>query len=187
MGVWDSYQSRLDARGSTKREVTLNRERDYLLRKMSNNLSYHSVGINGTQQDLAITNSDDLHQKIIYSLPGENILAGSIVFWCDEFWLVTSVDVNSEVYTKAIMQQCNHLLKWIAEDGSIIERWCIVSDGTKYLTGETMSSYNEIYLAFRKPVYNFFLLGGSFKSVKRRNAKSEIFKSFSSCSIMLFA
>ena len=41
------------------------------------------------------------------------------------------------------MLQCNHRLRWIAADGHIIERWCIVSDGTKYLTGETISSYNE--------------------------------------------
>ena len=143
MGVWDAYKSRLDARGSTKREVVLNREQNYLLRKLPNNLSYHSVSINGTQQDVAITNSDNLFQKTIYSLPGESILGGSTVFWCDYYWLVTSVDANNEIYTKAIIQQCNHLLKWIADDGSIVERWCIVSDGTKYLTGETMSSYNE--------------------------------------------
>lgn len=143
MGVWDSYQSRLSARGSTKRDVVLKREKAYLSRKLPSSLSYHTVNMNGVEQSLAIINSDNLNQKTLCSLPGEEIISGSLVYWNNNYWLVTQVDANNEVYTKAIMLQCNHLLKWIAADGSIVERWCIVSDGTKYLTGETVSSYND--------------------------------------------
>lgn len=34
------------------------------------------------------------------------------------------------------MKQCNYLLRWIAEDDTVVERWCVIEDGTKYLTGE---------------------------------------------------
>jgi len=143
MGVWDTYQSRLAAHGTTKREVVLNRERDYLTRKLSASLSYHTATINGAEQAVAIINSDNLNQKTVCSLPGEQLVCGSLVEWSGNHWLVTETDANDEVYTRGIMLQCNHLLRWIAADGNIIERWSIVSDGTKYLTGETVSSYNE--------------------------------------------
>lgn len=143
MGVWDIYQSRLSARGNTKREVKLNRERDYISRKLTASLSYHTVSMNGVEQEVAIIDSDNLTLKTLCSMPGEEIISGSLVHWNDNHWLVTAVDVNNEVYTQATMLQCNHLLKWITADGTIVERWCIVSDGTKYLTGETMSSYND--------------------------------------------
>lgn len=143
MGVWDTYQARLSVRGSTKREAALNREKAYLSRKIPSSLSFHVVEMNGSKQNLAIINSDNLNQKTICSMPGEQIEGGSLVYWADNYWLVTEVDANQEVYTKAIMLQCNHKLRWIASDGTIVERWCIVSDGTKYLTGETISSYND--------------------------------------------
>lgn len=143
MGVWDSYQSRLSMRGNTKRDVFLNRQKAYLSRKLPSSLSYHTVKINGVEQSLAIISSDNLNQKTLCSMPGEEITSGSLVHWNDNYWIVTETDADNEVYTKAIMLQCNHKLRWIAADGNIIERWCIVSDGTKYLTGETISSYNE--------------------------------------------
>ena len=143
MSVWSSYNSRLAARGATKRDVILNREKEYLRRKLPKSLSYHKAVVNDVERELAIINSDNLHQKTVCSMPGEDIVSGSLVQWCERHWLVTDVDPNNEVYTRGIMLECNHLLRWIAADGNIIERWCIVSDGTKYLTGETMSSYNE--------------------------------------------
>ena len=143
MGIWDSYRSRLSAHGSTIRDVRLNRERGFLERKLPSHLSYHSALIDGAERQVAVINSDNLNQKTIYSMPGEEIFCGSMVQWEDNHWLVTEADANNEIYTKAIMLQCNYLLRWIADDGKIVERWCIIDDGTKYLTGETVSSYNE--------------------------------------------
>ena len=34
------------------------------------------------------------------------------------------------------MIQCNYLLRWVSDDNTICEQWCIIEDGTKYLTGE---------------------------------------------------
>lgn len=143
MNAWDSYQSRLLAHGATRREVAANRERRNLASKLPHHLSYHSVLVNDHEQMVSIINSDALNTKTICTMPGEDIDSGALVEWADNRWLVVGKDPNNEIYTKATMIQCNYLLRWIAADGTIVERWCIISDGTKYLTGETISSYNE--------------------------------------------
>lgn len=136
MSVWDSYSARLNASGYDKRSAAMQRERRFLNVKLPNSLSYHQLVVDGEVRNLAVINSDNLDLKTICSLPGEDIRHGSLVEWMDNRWLVTERDANNELYTKAKMRQCNYLLRWIADDGNIIERWCIIEDGTKYLTGE---------------------------------------------------
>ena len=146
MTAWDSYNARLEAKGGTLRGARLQRESNYINRKLPDSLSYHTALVNGVEQQLAIINSDNLEIKTVISLPGEDILNGSLVEWAENYWIVVREDPNKELYTKTIMQQCNHLLKWITLNENvpeIIQRWCYISDGTKYLTGETVSSYND--------------------------------------------
>lgn len=148
MNVWDAYQSRTNARGKTKRATQLQREIRTLQDKVQDSLSYQSVTIydlehgynicdeHAIEQNVAIINSDNLNEKTIIALPGEDIIHGSLVYWMDNHWLVTERDANTTVYTRAKMIQCNHLLRWVSADDEIIEQWCIIEDGTKYLTGE---------------------------------------------------
>ena len=136
MSVWDAYRSRVSAAGGDSRGAVLQRERRFLNAKLPKSLSYHSAVINGEPRNLAIINTDNLDTKTLCSLPGEDLPHGGMVEWMDSHWLITDKDANNEVYTKAIMRQCNYLLRWIAKDGNIIERWCVIEDGTKYLTGE---------------------------------------------------
>lgn len=105
-------------------------------RKVPESLSYHETAtVNGEPRRLAIINSDNLDTKTLLSLPEEDLPHGGLVYWRDNFWLITAKDANNELYTRCTMRQCNHLLRFIS-GGNIIERWCIVEDGTKYLTGE---------------------------------------------------
>ena len=137
MSAWDTYEERIGRRGSTKRQAALNREISYIDRKLPENLSYNeTVPIDGIEQNVAIINSDNLNEKMIYSLPGEDLVHGGLVEWMDNRWLITERDANTTLYTRARMVQCNHLLKWVDADDVIREQWCIVEDGTKYLTGE---------------------------------------------------
>ena len=152
MSVWDTYQARCDQRGDTRRQTQLRREQTALLRRVPDNLSYQEatiyrpeVGFNITQADMsaeaekrcvAIINSDNLNEKTILSLPHEDIENGSLIEWMDNFWLVTERDANTTVYTKAKLLQCNHLLRFLTNDGELCEQWCVIEDGTKYLTGE---------------------------------------------------
>lgn len=152
MSVWDGYNSRTEVRGQTKRETVKNREFRTLLNKLPDSLSYTTVSIYDQahgcdllcdevdpepfSQEVAIINTDNLDEKYIYALPGEDIEHGSLVHWMDNYWLVTERDANTTLYTKAKMVQCNYLLHWVTPNGHIHAQWCIVEDGTKYLTGE---------------------------------------------------
>ena len=152
MGVWDTYQDRIEAHGVTKRGAALLNEKQRLLNKLPDSLSYQSVtvfdsahGYNISTEEMlagaitknvAIINTDNLNEKYICSLPDDDIEHGSLIYWMNNYWLVTERDANITVYTKAKMIQCNYLLKWVSDDNRIIEQWSIVEDGTKYLTGE---------------------------------------------------
>lgn len=147
MSVWDVYENRMAARGETRRETVLRREKRTLKQKLPNSLSYHTVtmydqahGYNiksdemkeySIIQNVGIINSDNLNEKYIYSLPDEDFEHGSLVEWMDNYWLITELDANNTVYRRAKMVQCNYLLKWVTADNKIIEQWCIVEDGTK--------------------------------------------------------
>lgn len=147
MSVWDTYGRRLDVHGNTKRKAVLKREVRMLNDKLPDSLSYHAAtifdsehGYNITseemisaaiEQNVAIINSDNLNEKYIYSMPGEDIENGSLVHWMDNYWLVTERDANTTVYTRAKLLQCNYLLKWVSDEDKICEQWCIVEDGTK--------------------------------------------------------
>lgn len=136
MSVWDVYQSRLDSIGATKRDARFRRESRYLSTKAPDSLSYFAVDIDGISQNVAIINTDNLDEKFIYSLPGESITPGGTVEWMDNHWLVTETDASNELYTRAKMIQCNYLLRWVDAAHIIHEQWCIIEDGTKYLTGQ---------------------------------------------------
>lgn len=136
MSLWDTYNSRLNAHGGDRRAATLQREQRFLAAKIPNSLSYHQLIVDGVPRSMSIINSDNLNMKTLCTVPGETLPYGGVVAWMNQHWIITEVDVNNEVYTKGVMQQCNYQLCWIADDKSIQKRWCIVEDGTKYLTGE---------------------------------------------------
>lgn len=136
MDVWELYQSRITAKGGTKRNAALQREVRMLNTKLPDGLSYHGVTIDDVERQVEIIDTDNLNIKFIHSLPGEDIDCGSTVYWMGHHWLVMERDANTEINTKAKMHQCNYLLKWVNDKNEICEQWCIVEDGTKYLTGE---------------------------------------------------
>jgi hypothetical protein len=147
MSIWDTYRYRIGVHGATVREATFKQEVRTLRNKLKENLSYFTVtvydqahGYNITSKDMqagaimqnvAIINSDNLNEKYVYTEPGEDIEHGSLIHWMDNYWLVTERDANTNVYGRYIMIQCNYLLKWVTDDNTIIEQWCIVEDGTK--------------------------------------------------------
>lgn len=140
MNPWDIYNSRMRVKGATRREVAKKREARSLDTLLKNNLSYHSVLIDDTPQNIVIIDSDNYDTKIIYSEVFKDIRHGAIIDWEDNKWLVVEKDVNREMYARAKMRQCNYRLRWVStldKEPKIVERWVIVEDGTKYLMGES--------------------------------------------------
>lgn len=136
MSVWDLYSNRISAHGTSKRDAALNRESRMLNRKLKDSLSYHNAIIDGVERTVSIINSDNLEEKVMLSLPGEDFDCGGLVEWADNRWLIIEKDANNELYTRVKLLQCNFILKWIDENSIIHEQWCVIEDGTKYLTGE---------------------------------------------------
>lgn len=61
MSVWDTYKTRIEARGDTKRKTVFRRELHFLESNLRDSLSYHRVNIDGVPQEVAIINSDNLN------------------------------------------------------------------------------------------------------------------------------
>lgn len=137
--MWDKYEARMNARGLTQRDESLRREQRWLTSRLKDSLSYHIAIVDGEERNVAIVNSDNLNEKIMFSMPGEDFHIGLLVEWMDNHWLITEKDANNEIYTKVKLLQCNYLLKWIEvvdDTPTIMEQWCVIDDGTKYMTGE---------------------------------------------------
>ena len=152
MSEWDSYRARMGVRGNTRRQSHINREIQSIETHLPDSLSYTQAIIYAPeysnnipaddrspyaiQMDVAIINSDNLNEKMVMAMPGEEIENGSLIHWMDQYWLVTEQDANNTIYRRSKILQCNHLLKWVDAGHVIRTQWCVVEDGTKYLTGE---------------------------------------------------
>ncbi|MCD8376855.1 MAG: hypothetical protein LUD69_07915 [Oscillospiraceae bacterium] len=151
MSVWSDYDTRMESKGGSRLRTSLLREERFIDRKLPNSLSYFPVEVyppeytynvtgdeaqeNKVRQSVAIISTTTTDTRTIITMPHDDIQLGALVYWMDNYWLVSDRDANTAVYTKATLTQCNHLLKWITAEHEIIEQWCMVSDGTKYLIG----------------------------------------------------
>lgn len=144
MSGWDTYERYRDALGKTKCDMWVQNTRANYARKMIESPSFRNVKINDIEQGVCIVHTAEMDQKKIYSLPGEHLEHGGLVDFADNKWLITEMDADNIIYDKGIMQQCNHILRWIGKDGSLKEKWCFVADGTKYLIGEKTKEFMTI-------------------------------------------
>lgn len=137
MDSWQQYKTRINSKGSTIRGANKQRESRFITDRLFNSLAKKDVLIDGEPRTVAIIDSDNLNEKYMCSLPGEDFMSGQTVQFADTIWLITMKDFNNELYTKVKLEQCNHILKWIDRDTKELKTQnCIVYDGTKYLTGE---------------------------------------------------
>lgn len=139
MSAWDRYEAYRDALGRSKREMWIQHTRTNVARKMLESPSCYDVQINDVEQTVLVISTAEFDQKKIISLPGEHLEHGGLVTWMGNKWLITELDADGQIYDRGIMQQCNHILRWISKDGTLKEKWCHVIDGTKYLIGEKAS------------------------------------------------
>ena len=165
MNVWDVYEDRINNSGATKREAFLKREQRTLNIKTKDSLSYQTVTVytqdnsynisseeaqkKSFMQDVTIINSDNLDEKTLITLPGEDMDCGNIIYWDGNYWIVEERDANTTIYTKTKLRQCNHLLKWVdPESKQIIEQWCYIEDGTKLKHDKSCNSlaYGKLYV-----------------------------------------
>lgn len=131
MGAWDNYESRASIHGETRRSAELIKESRRLLKKTRESLSYFNVLVDGIERQVCIIDSDNLNEKKMLSMPGEDFDCGGLVEWMENHWLIEEKDAHNELYTRVKLLQCNYLLKWVDEESVIHEQWCVIEDGTK--------------------------------------------------------
>lgn len=136
MSAWDTYQLRVLSLGNTKRDAALQRTKRYIRKHLQDSLSFLTVTVDGRPKNVAITSTENMNEKNMFSMPNEQLMSGSMVEWDNSFWIVSEVDFSDEVYAKAKMTRCNYLLRWVDRFAVIHEQWCVIEDGTKYLIGQ---------------------------------------------------
>lgn len=138
------YFDRIRRRGPTKRDALVHRARNQLLRKSEMSLSRPvTVLVNGIESDVLITNKPDNNEKELMLLDG-TLKAGSVIEWNDSHWLVMDTDKNDVLYSSGTINRCNYILKFRNNKQELIQKYCIITDVTKYLIGEAWKSMMTI-------------------------------------------
>lgn len=102
------------------------------------NPSYKTVLINGETRNVIINSTLDTTIKNIAALPGEPLCVGNHVKYCDHDYWVTDASVDDGIYAYGKMTVCTDVVKFISDyDGSIVEYPAILTNSTKFNTGET--------------------------------------------------
>lgn len=144
MGYIDDYRNLLNRQGHTQRDRHVNYLKYDIAQYAPANPSYKQVLINGDRTKVIINSKDDFTIKEIVSMPGEKIPFGSVVTFRDRPWIVTSVDVDDEIYSKGLMYLCNCKLRWRDEDGTVYTYDGYAEDATKYSEGVESTQYMRI-------------------------------------------
>lgn len=135
MGIWDSYFERVSDVGSY-REAAIEDAKMQISITAPESPSFHEIKMNGRTIHATITKGQTISEKRISAIPNERLIHGGIVEFAGGHWLITELDADNEIYDRGTMIRCNHILRWIGEDGELKQKWCYIEDGTKYLIGE---------------------------------------------------
>lgn len=101
------------------------------------NIDYHVVKRNGEPFELIIIKDTDgnTFKKKIKSKHSTPFNLGDYIEWNNQIWLVALLDPNEKTYHSGYMYLCTVPLRWINNEGKLIERYAYSEDFTKYSTG----------------------------------------------------
>jgi len=130
---------------ATEKEAQLRRAREEIQRAFQRNLNWETVTINHTDECdfLIVPIPEDVYTKKIKTRPDGEICLGDIVEWADSWWIVNTLDADSQINHQGTMVQCNICLRWQLEDGTIHEEYGWDKDASKYSYGETRSTHMD--------------------------------------------
>lgn len=108
----ERYKRRLTAFGKSLREEEINKEKYHILQLAPDSPGYKQVEIGGVERNLLITSTQLTTKKTIYAMPGEDFDVGEIVFWNGSHWLITQRDLDNDIMTSGLIEQCNRQITW---------------------------------------------------------------------------
>jgi hypothetical protein len=118
MSYIDTYKNRLNAYGSSIKDIYINSTIETVDNVFSDNPSYQQVSINNIQVDTIITKEDTSDKKILLFRPGVSYGKGTVVTISSNSYLMTDFQ-DDPIYPTAIIQLCNNTLN-IYHDETVI-------------------------------------------------------------------
>lgn len=144
MAYIDDYKMLLKKQGKTQRDRHINYLRYDIGQYASSNPAYKQIEVDGNRMNVVVNSQNDYTIKEIVTMPGERVPFGSIVTFSNAPWIVTSTDIDDEIYSRSMMYLCNCKLKWKGKDGIIYSYDGYAEDATKYSEGVEATQYLRI-------------------------------------------
>lgn len=132
MSYQDKYIKRNKMYGDGLREVIINTTKRRIESSFKDSESYYSVkylpfnGKTGEEIDLdaqIVDKSDIRDEKLLTTFYETPFTSGGIVDWKNDKWMVTLTDEMSDIYRRGAIRRCAAQIKWIDDDGRLIEEW----------------------------------------------------------------
>ena len=135
---FSDYTALLTQQGNSTRERSVNKLLHDIRELAPTSPSYRSVEINGKPRNLIVNSTLDTTIKGIIAMPGEPLCVGNHVKYCDHDYWVTDASADDGIYAYGKMTACTDVVRFISPyDGSIVEYPTILTNTTKFNTGET--------------------------------------------------
>lgn len=79
------------------------------------------------------------HEMKIHTLINEPIKYGDLFYdnKSEKWWLCMQSDCIDDIYYSSKLLECNYLMYWQKDDGSIVSRYCYIFNASSYSNGET--------------------------------------------------
>lgn len=123
----ERYRARLTAFGRSLREQEINKQKYQVDTLAPHSVAYKDVTVDEVARKLLITNTETITRKNIYAMPDEDFDVGAIVHWNGSHWLITQRDLDNDIITRGLMEQCNRQLTWQnPQTREIISIWATV-------------------------------------------------------------
>ena len=125
---WDAYENRLLVDGPTRRDRVINRTKKKLLSEKHLSPGCREALVGGVPQYLFLKRTDGATKVAFNTLPGDNLILGSVVYWEGSHWLVTESLFDDNMTSHGAMLQCNRKVQWQnPKTREIVSRWCVIT------------------------------------------------------------
>lgn len=127
----------------SQKEAEVRAAREAIHASFAVTINWERIIKNGEERELHVIPTDDYYTKKIKARPEDDLKLGDIVEWADSWWIVNTVDAESQIGAQGTMVQCNICLRWQLPDGTIHEEYGWNKDVSKYSFGETGTTYMD--------------------------------------------
>ncbi|HOA81625.1 MAG TPA: hypothetical protein PKK61_11285 [Defluviitaleaceae bacterium] len=149
---------------SSKKEFEIAKMRQFISKHFKDTSAFEEeVEFNNCRKQklLVMKNKNNPDIKKILAYPNESFKIGEVLKCYGEYWIVTSLDVNQQIYTIGTITLCPYILKWQNNSGKIIT-YHYYTDGTSSKIEEnesfdTSASSKKIILPLDTNTREFYI------------------------------